>query len=417
MMTSPRSSLPILTVRLHGRDIGALSHIGGDRMLFAFNEAYIEDKGRATLSLGFKAAYGELITEFPVTRTRALPFFSNLLPEGHMRAYLAERANVNPVREFHLLKALGLDLPGAVTIVAADDEAADGDGGAGSGAKASVDALRFSLAGVQLKFSALLEARGGLTIPARGLDGDWIVKLPSREFEAVPENEFSMMTLARMVGVDTPPVRLVDMAGIGNLPQDCFGAGDDLLERKAFAIKRFDRGPDGARIHIEDFAQIFGLYPEDKYKRATMRRIAQVIGAEAGNEAIGEFVRRLTFNVLIGNADMHVKNWSLIYPDRRNAALAPAYDFASTIPYIRDESFALKFSRTKRFDGFNRDELAHLAAGAELPGKLVLDAAAETVTRFQEAWAQEQAHLPLTRAVREGVNTHLGSLHETLFRG
>jgi serine/threonine-protein kinase HipA len=44
-----------------------------------------------------------------------------------------------------------------------------------------------------------------------------------------------------------------------------------------------------------------------------------------------EFLRRLVFNALIGNADMHLKNWSLIYPARRRAALAPAYDFVSTV--------------------------------------------------------------------------------------
>ena len=68
--------------------------------------------------------------------------------------------------------------------------------------------LRFSLAGVQLKFSAMGDARGGLTIPARGVGGDWIVKLPSLQFPGVPENEFSMMTLARAVGISVPVVKL-----------------------------------------------------------------------------------------------------------------------------------------------------------------------------------------------------------------
>ena len=60
---------------------------------------------------------------------------------------------------------------------------------------------------------------------------------------------------------------------------------------------------------------------------------------------IAEFIRRLTFNTLIGNADMHLKNWSMIYPDRRRAALAPAYDLVSTIPYIPDPKAALNVSR------------------------------------------------------------------------
>ncbi len=64
---------------------------------------------------------------------------------------------------------------------------------------------------------------------------------------------------------------------------------------------------------------------------------------------------------------MHVKNWSMTYPDRQKAALAPAYNFVSTIPYVRDEKAGLKFSRTERFDEFTLDELTHLAARAMLP--------------------------------------------------
>jgi len=69
----------------------------------------------------------------------------------------------------------------------------------------------------------------------------------------------------------------------------------------------------------------------------------------------------------------------MIYPGSRNAVLAPAYDFLSTIPYIPDDSAALNFSRTKRFDEFSEDKLSHLAAKARLPEKLVLDTARETV--------------------------------------
>jgi hypothetical protein len=63
------------------------------------------------------------------------------------------------------------------------------------------------------------------------------------------------------------------------------------------------------------------------------------------------------FNTLIGNADMHLKNWSLIYPDRRNAALAPAYDVVSTIAYIPEEFAAIKYVRTKKMSELLLDEL------------------------------------------------------------
>ena len=394
----------VLDVLLHGAPVGTLTHVPGDRTLFAFAEDYVADERRPVLGLSFKDRLGEPITDFGPTRTRLLPFFSNLLPEGRMRGYLAARAGVSEVREFFLLWALGSDLPGAVTVAPASGEAwpPDVDDRDEPDRHGRGNALRFSLAGVQLKFSAVEAARGGLTIPVRGVGGSWIVKLPSREFEGVPENEFAMMTLARLIGMDVPALQLVDLDSIGNLPE-----GIGALNGRALAIRRFDRLEDGALVHIEDFAQVFGVYPENKYEKASARNIAGVIGAEGSDVDIVEFIRRLTFNALIGNADMHLKNWSLIYPDRRRAALAPAYDFVSTIPYVPDDKAALNFSRTKRFDRFSEDELSHLAAKARLPTRLVLDTARETVALFRQHWNSEKAHLPLVAPVVDAVERHL----------
>lgn len=399
------ADVTVLDVLLYGEPIGTLTRVSGDRILFAFNEAYIADENRPVLGLGFKDQLGGLMTEFKPTQTMVMPFFSNLLPEGHMRTYLADRAGVNPARDFFLLWVLGSDLPGAVTIRPADGGAWPPD--AHDDADADDDdrhenALRFSLAGVQLKFSAIHEARGGLTIPARGVGGSWIIKLPSREFAGVPENEYSMMTLARLIGIDVPALHLVDVDAIRKLPE-----GIGSLEGQALAIQRFDRLEDGSAVHIEDFAQVFDVYPHDKYKKASAANIAKVIGIESGDDDVAEFIRRLTFNTLIGNADMHLKNWSMIYPDRRQAVLAPAYDFVSTIPNIPDDKAALNFSRTKRFDAFSDDELSHLAAKALLPEKLVLDTAHETVALFHQYWRAEKANLPLTADVIHAVEAHL----------
>lgn len=399
----------ILDVLLYGEPVGTLTRVGGDRTLFAFNDAYVADQDRPVLSLGFKDHLGGLITEFPATQTRLLPFFFNLLPEGHMRTYLAARAGMNPVREFFLLWVLGMDLPGAITIRPADGEAwppgAHDDADADHDHHRRENALRFSLAGVQLKFSAIHEARGGLTVPARGVGGSWIVKLPSAQFAGVPENEFSMMTLARLIGMDVPAVQLVDTGSIRNLPE-----GIDGLNGQALATERFDRLPNGGAVHIEDFAQIFGVYPDDKYRQGSYRSIARVIAAEGGQADIAEFVRRLTFNVLIGNADMHLKNWSMIYPDRRSSALAPAYDFVSTIAYLRDDTAALNFSRTRRFDQFTQDELSHLAARALLPERLVLATARETVSLFHQHWQAQKANLPLSAHVIQAVESHVKTI-------
>jgi len=383
-MTNHVSTLNVL---LYGEPIATITNVGNDRTIFAFMDSYINDESRPVLGLGFKDSLGGLLTSFKPTQTKLTPFFSNLLPEETMRNYLAERAGVNPAREFFLLWVLGQDLAGAITVVPADGEALPPSVHQDIEDETKTDEpMRFSLAGVQLKFSAVQQANGGLTIPATGQGGSWIVKLPSSRFEAVPETQ------------------LLPINRIANIPNGIGKFGDS-----AFVIKRFDRA-DGQAVHIEDFAQVFGVYPQDKYKKASMRNIAHVIGIEGQDEDIAEFTRRLVFNTLIGNADMHLKNWSVIYKDKRTASIAPAYDFVSTIPYIPDDSASLKVSRSKKFSDFTLDELSHFAAKAMLPEKLVLDTAKQTVAGFHEIWAKEKAHLPLTKTVIEAIETHLRSI-------
>ena len=406
-MTNHVSTLNVL---LYGEPIATITNVGNDRTLFAFMDSYIHDESRPVLGLGFKDALGGLLTNFKPTQTKLTPFFSNLLPEETMRHYLAERAGVNPAREFFLLWVLGQDLAGAITVEPADGEALPPNVHQDIDEETKIDVpMRFSLAGVQLKFSAVQQANGGLTIPVTGQGGSWIVKLPSSRFDAVPENEYSMMELARMLGMNVPETQLLPINQIANIPDGIGKFGDAFKNAQAFVIKRFDRAGDQA-VHIEDFAQVFGVYPQDKYKKASMRNIAQVIGIEGQDEDIAEFTRRLVFNTLIGNADMHLKNWSVIYKDKRTASIAPAYDFVSTIPYIPDDSASLKVSRSKRFSDFTLDELSHLAAKAMLPEKLVLDTAKQTVAGFHEVWAKEKAHLPLTKSVIEAIEMHLRSI-------
>ena len=167
-----------LEVLLGDRRIGLITALGGDQSIFAFDDAYAEDSDRPTLSLSFKGDRGGLLRDHRPTQTRLMPFFSNLLPEGPLRDYLAKRAGVKPMREYPLLETLGLDLPGAITVRPRgsgeidDGDAAEDDQPVDSGAGTQEAALRFSLAGVQLKFSAVQKAQGGLTIPASGRGGD-----------------------------------------------------------------------------------------------------------------------------------------------------------------------------------------------------------------------------------------------------
>ncbi len=392
-----------LDILLNDRRIGTLARLDGDRSIFTFDEAYLSDEERPTLSLAYRDQYGSIINAPRVYQTQIEPFFSNLLPEGALRDYLARRAGIKSVREYLLLAQLGGDLPGAIKAVpveARDAAPAEMDE-AGVVAEAK-RALRFSLAGVQLKFSALKNRgkNGGLTIPVSGMGGDWIVKLPSARHPDVPENEFAAMSLAAKLGIEVPEIDLVPLEAIDGLPD-----GITRYGASAYAIRRFDRTDTGP-VHIEDFAQVFGVYADDKYENASYRQILSVLAIEADEASAVEFIRRLTYSVLIGNGDMHLKNWSLIYPDQRRPILAPAYDLLSTIAYIPEEDSALKFHRSRAWETFTYLELEAIAGRARLPSHLVISTAKETVERFDTLWEQEKTHLPFSGEVIAAIDKH-----------
>jgi serine/threonine-protein kinase HipA len=375
--------LNTLAVEMHGRQIGVINRLAGDRHLFAFEQDYIDDCDRPTLSLSFKGETGGVVTATRPTGRRLPPFFSNLLPEGHLRDYLAKRAGVKSEREFFLLAVLGADLPGALVVTPRDGEDGDAhhDAGDHHDDRTHDAPLRFSLAGVQLKFSAIMEASGGLTIPADGMGGSWIVKLPSARFPAVPENEHVMLELAQAIGIAVPHHRLIDINAIQGLPEEV-----GRIEGKALAVQRFDRGPGGERIHMEDFAQVFGLFPGDKYERRSYANIASVLWAETGQEVTYDFARRLVFSVLIGNGDMHLKNWSLLYPDRRTPVLSPAYDFVATLPYLANDRLALNFGGSRSLNEITVDQVRRFADTARMPVSPLWQIVTETAERTVAAW-------------------------------
>jgi serine/threonine-protein kinase HipA len=406
-------TLNALAVNLYGHRIGVINRIGGDRHLFSFEQDYIDDPNRPTLSLSFKGQGGGVVVPTRAVTARLPVFFSNLLPEGHLREYLAARAGVKPQREFFLLAVLGADLPGALTVAPMDapqkggmEDIAEPDH---HDERLPEAALRFSLAGVQLKFSALMEASGGLTIPAGGMGGSWIVKLPSGSFPAVPENEYTMMALASAVGIQVPRTKLIDVGQIRGLPEDA-GA----MEGKALAVERFDRSASGDTIHMEDFAQVFGLYPHDKYHHVSYANIAAVLWAETGEAGTYEFLRRLVFSVLIGNADMHLKNWSLLYPDRRSPVLSPAYDFVATLPYLPKDGLALTFGGSRSLSEITTDQVRRFADSARLPASPLWPIVRETTDRTVAAWEKLAEKDLLPEKIRKAIGAQIDSVATTI---
>jgi len=364
-------------------------HQRGDHTRLVFDVTYREDPDRPVLGLHFEE---QLLTPQAST-LRLPPWFSNLLPEGRIRNWIAEDRGVSVDREMELLAHTGHDLPGAVRVLLADGptptetwsmpEARDDYRTLLTGQHHP--GWRISLAGVQLKFG-VLSVNDRLTVPGFGEGSDWIVKLPDHQFENLPRNEFSMMSWAAVAGIDVPTVRLIHRDQLNGLPPNVWPGG----ERWAYAVKRFDRDQGRRLVHVEDLAQVRNFYPEGKY-RGNFETVASLIYRNHDVAALREFARRLTFIILIGNGDAHLKNWSLIYRNPRIPTLAPAYDLVSTAiyrAYPDDEDLGLKFGGSRSFERVSLSTFQRLEERLGATDAGLVEVVKETISRTKLGWEE-----------------------------
>jgi serine/threonine-protein kinase HipA len=332
-------------------------------------------------------------------------WFANLLPEqgSGLRDLIGRELGRSHPHDFQVLMFLGEDLPGNIRVVAESDVPAFPEPPAGSHDDGTRK-VRFSLAGVQAKFSMRWEGKG-LVLPMSGQGGDWIVKLPDRRFPDVPANEYSMLRWAKLSGVDVPDIRLITGADLVGLP-------DGLIhqEENAFAVKRFDRLP-GGRIHQEDFAQIREVSVASKYDRATYTGLARFINAACPQD-LEEYLRRLTVIVVMGNLDAHLKNWTLRYLDGVTARLSPAYDFVSVSSYdeFHAEELAFPVNGGKVAKLITLDNFRSLARRARIDPDQVISVVKDTVAALIDAWPQARAEPAMPSFVAAHIEQRLGSL-------
>lgn len=178
---------------------------------------------------------------------------------------------------------------------------------------------RMSISGVQMKLSVHANPEG-LVLEAVAEGGTHILKPEPNQFPELPQNENLCMNVAAELKMPVPPHGLFPMA-------------DGKL---CYIIKRFDRLEDGTKLHKETLFQI--LQAEEKY-RGSLERVGKAIRAHTDNVGLDsiDFFERVLLSFLIGNGDMHLKNWALLIKEEGKAALAPCYDFVSSKIYIPEE--------------------------------------------------------------------------------
>ncbi|MCK7552794.1 type II toxin-antitoxin system HipA family toxin [Marinobacter goseongensis] len=412
MALGPAESVAALSLSLHGRRIGILAHYTRGRNMLTFDPSYVvaqpEDRPTFTLPQLASSRYFEK----PLACSQRLPpVLSNLLPEGAMRSHMAKVLKTHPDNEFPLFAWVGQDLPGA--LIATPIKAGEIPGWALAGGlpaepvqiDAKALAQTFSLAGVQVKFSSS-KKDGRFNIGAGDGNGDWIVKTPSTIHTDVPANEYSMMELARSMGIMVPETALVPLSDLDNLPAIALPK-----EQWAYAIRRFDRSP-GGRIHAEDFAQVFGQYAHDKYSRQSYESVARALGMFS-RDRLGdaqEMARRLLVNTLLGNGDAHLKNWSLIYPDQQHPELAPAYDIVFTKPYVHEDGNALNMDKTKVWKHLSMASFERWAKKADISWSAVKPHLKVAMEKARDVWPKQIRDLPLNERQKSLLREHWGTL-------
>lgn len=337
-----------LAVWLHGMRIGTLTSTGKPYHLAFRYSAEALDTWPGNTPL--------LSCSLPLSSRTLNPreYFRGLLPEGPHLSRIAGLAQLNVTDLHGLLARYGRDVAGAVTVLPEGEDPAGRDGGAVAYDPDSLagdvenlettplaihDDTELSLAGMQSKL-LLIRDGGAWFRPTGGRPSTHILKVEDRRFPGLVNAEAAAMRLARRIGLTTVDVEIVTVAGL-----DCI------------IVERYDRiiGGDGSvtRVHQEDVCQALAHdhaanRGAAKYERGGGPGLAQVAGlldryADDPVADLRRLVRYVTFNTVIGNADAHAKNLSLIHHRRGNVELAPLYDTVPTMLFPRLQDHAAMY--------------------------------------------------------------------------
>jgi serine/threonine-protein kinase HipA len=402
--------------------IGYLSQYG-DILRVSFNDDYVSDANRPTLSLGYLGA-SEAATRAILTAARDIrlsrsdgkwpSYFQNLLPEGHNRERLALQRGCSSDDEFELLAAAGHDLMGAIEVEPVPLDEGIPDAVRHWHTALGLDVLEpgfvefpvedaAALPGVVTKFSAVLEGRR-YVVKRHGQAGSTILKLPTIRHPDLVANEFMGFQLCKVVGLDCANASVI-LRSDAELPENV--PFEDIL-----AVERFDRGPNGQRIHMEEFAQVLRYDPKNKYGKglhkdySDMLRIIDQLSKRPAQD-VQEFVNRFVTFILMGNTDAHLKNWAFRYPDGIHPELAPLYDPVCVTAFfegVSEQDYAINRAIDKTVRAFTWDDLDVLLEKAKVLRRgRILQVAKSVVAKAKADWPELLKAAPesMQRAITE----------------
>lgn len=341
----------------------------GEDVVFSYLPEYLADPDAPPLARTLPLAADPVRTPAGAVP----PFFAGLLPEGARLRAVVSGTRTSEDDHLTLLIAVGADTigdvrafpAGAAPVAPAATVSEEEIGSvllpevfARAISPEPLDLERVALPGVQAKVSASM-----LSAPVVTSAGPAILKLnPERDYPRLVENEHFFLSMAADCGLVVPEHRLVT----------------DREGNPGLLVARFDRvvgaGP-ARRLAQEDGCQLLGAYPAAKYRLKTERIAAAVAETAEGGQgsaplALRQVLRLVAFSYVIGNGDLHAKNFSARQSPTGIWEASPAYDLVSTQPYLgwRDPMALDLYGRANRLD---RRHLIESGARLGLPERAV----------------------------------------------
>lgn len=383
-----------LDVYLLGQRVGRIDYRSHhNEMRFSYASDYLARADAVPLSHALP------LQSEPFDSDRTTVFFENLLPPDVVRRKLGPVLHLSRHNVFGFLAALGGDCAGAIALWPEGEKpheaeetvrmlsAAEADEVLKSLRKRplyvnGIDGYRISGAGAQSKLIVRLKD-GRIGLPLFGTPSSHIIKPSVEDYPDSVYNEFFSMRLAERLKLKAAPCGLMR---IGNAV--------------CYWTERFDRElVDGRmhRLHQEDFCQVTGVSGELKYESEggpsfrscilAMRDMRMSLSDQFA------FIDRMVFNFLLGNADAHGKNSSILYRGKEGQSLAPIYDVLCTAVYgTLSQVNAMSIGGARTFDEVSRDSFAAMAREVGMRPQLVwrrLDALARKMLPAARRLAEE----------------------------
>jgi serine/threonine-protein kinase HipA len=388
-----------LAVWLYGTLIAEITRTRNNRIEMRFTEEALDRFGPDSPILSTSL----LVREERYSNAATRDFFEGLLPEGEARNQIVRNLNdgrsedrrLDPTDTFGLLAEIGRESAGALVVQPGNDppstQLISDVPSISNDLVAEIIAnlpqfplgvdiprgIRLSLPGIQRKLPLVRRTDGRWAIPTDGAPSTHILKpqIADTRFPKSVENEYFCMKLAARAGLSVAKVELEQLGG-----------------KRVLVVERFDRRLANGRlqrIHQEDACQALGIRP--KYEQdggPSFRRLAGVLSSFERKDELAPLLTLATFNMIIGNADAHGKNYSILHDELGQIALAPAYDLMSTVLYPDiDTVLGMYLDNVRQIQRVERNRIVNEGESWGLTRTEADRAVSDTIMRVAEALA------------------------------